>query len=272
MPDKIFMSLTKDHNLPTSTVYGPVHSWRVGTSLGIDLLYVNSICSFRCIYCQLGKINEHTRERKVYVPTEQVMADLQASAWQSVDVITFSGNGEPTLAANLGEVMRAIRAFTHKPMVVLTNSTLLNDPTVRADLAAADKIFCKLDAAEDRTLKLIDRPVAGLTVYGIVEGIKALRREYRGHLAIQTMLLPINKNEVELLAALLNEIQPDEVQLNLPSRPVPRDWMIESRGNHERSAENATRLKLLSREDVDEIEGTLRRLTGLPLTSAYRRN
>lgn len=258
-------------DLPASTVYGPVHSWRVGVSLGIDLLYVNSICSFRCIYCQLGKINEHTMERNVFVPTERVMADLQASAWQQADVITFSGNGEPTLAANLGEAIQAIKAFTNKPIVVLTNSTLLNDANVRAELAEADKIFCKLDAALDRTLKLIDRPVEGISVRSIVEGIKALRQKYRGHLAIQMMLLPINKNEVEQLAALLNELQPDEVQLNLPSRPVPHEWTIESRGNHEHR-EDATRLKMLSREEVGAIENTLQRLTGLPLTSAYRRN
>lgn len=266
------MNVTTNHNFPASTVYGPVHSWRVGASLGIDLLYTNSICSFRCIYCQLGKINEHILQRKVFVPTERVMADLQASAWQQADVITFSGNGEPTLAANLGEASQAIKAFTQKPIVVLTNSTLLNDANVRAELELADKIFCKLDAASDRTLKLMDRPVEGITVRSIVEGIKALRREFRGHLAIQTMLLPINKNEMEQMAALLNEIQPDEVQLNLPSRPVPHEWTIESRGNHERGSANATRLKMLSREEVDAIENTLQRLTGLPLTSAYRRN
>ncbi len=116
-----------------------------------------------------------------------------------------------------------------------------------------------------------DRPVAGLTVRRIVEGIKALRQEYCGYLTIQTMLLPINKNGVEQLVALLNEIQPDEGQLNLPSCPVPREWTIDSRGNHERSTENATKLKLLRWEEVDEIEHTLRRLTGLPLSSAYRR-
>ncbi len=151
------MTLTGNYTLPTSTIYGPVNSWRVGKSLGIDLLYVSSICSFRCIYCQLGKINEPTLERKVYVPTAKMMTDLQASQWQEADVVTFSGSGEPTLAANLGEVLRASKALTDKPMIVLTNSTLLNNPTVRNDLAAADKIFCKLDAATERTLKLIAR-------------------------------------------------------------------------------------------------------------------
>lgn len=257
--------MTENRNLPTSTVYGPVQSWRVGKSLGIDLLYVNSICSFRCVYCQLGKINEHTLERKIYVPTEKVIADLSASLWQEADVITFSGNGEPTLAANLGEVIQQIKTFTGKPIVVLTNATLLNDPAVRNDLQGADKIFCKLDAATDRTLQLTDRPVAGITIRSIAEGIKMLRKEYKGHLAIQTMLLPVNENDATALAALLNEIRPDEVQLNTPSRPVPREWIFESRGNHEASFENATKLRVPSQEKLAEIKQQLQQQTGLEI-------
>ncbi|MFN7931541.1 MAG: radical SAM protein [Blastocatellia bacterium] len=258
--------MTESQNLPTSTVYGPVNSWRVGKSLGIDLLFTNSICSFRCVYCQLGKINEHTAVRKIYVPTEKVMTDLQASAWHEADVITFSGNGEPTLAANLGEAIQQIKAFTGKPIIVLTNATLLNDPAVRNDLQAANKIFCKLDAATDHTLQLVDRPVAGVTVRSIIEGIKALRQEYRGHLAIQTMLLPVNENEITALAALLNEIRPDEVQLNTPSRPVPREWIFESRGNHQATFENAAKLRVPSSEKLTAIEQQLRALTGLAIT------
>lgn len=262
------MTNATPHN--ESTVYGPVQSWRVGQSLGVDLLAVNSICSFRCLYCQLGKINEHILERQVFVPTEQVMADLRASQWQAADVITFSGSGEPTLALNLGEAIRAIQAFTRKPIVVLTNSTLLCDPAVRADLRAANKVFCKLDAATDRTFKMINRPVAGLTVRGIVEGIKALREEYHGHLAIQTMLLPINRNEVEQLAILLKEIQPNEVQLNSPARPVPREWQLEARGNRSAAETDAIRLKQLGTEDLADIAARLRELTKLPISSAIR--
>lgn len=257
--------MTESQNLSTSTVYGPVNSWRVGKSLGVDLLFTNSICSFRCIYCQLGKINEPTRTRKIYVPTEKVRADLKASSWQAADVITFSGNGEPTLAANLGEAIHAVKAFTGKPIVVLTNATLLNHPTVRNDLREADKIFCKLDTATERTLQLIDRPVPGVTVRSIVEGIKALRQEYPGHLAIQTMLLPINENEIAALAALLNEIRPDEVQLNTPSRPVPHEWVFESRGNHQASFENAAKLRVPTQEKLAAIAQQLRELTGLEI-------
>ncbi len=266
------MSVDTAHNLPPSTVYGPVKSWRVGNSLGIDLLFTSSICSFRCVYCQLGKILEHTAERKIYVPTAKVMEDLRASRWQEADIITFSGNGEPTLALNLAEVIRDIKAFTGKPLMVLTNATTLGDPRVRADLREADKVFCKLDAADDQTLLRVNRPVAGVTVRSIVDGIKALRAEFPGYLAVQMMFMPMNRKELEAMADLLNEIRPDEVQLNTPMRPVPRDWFRESRGNHLGLPYPAAQLKTVDRADALTIEAQLQELTGLKIVSIYRKD
>ena len=85
-----------------STIYGPVDSWRFGRSLGVDLILVSSVCSFNCVYCQLGNIQEITAGRRLFVPTERVMEDLRASDWRGSDIVTFSGSGEPTLALNLG--------------------------------------------------------------------------------------------------------------------------------------------------------------------------
>lgn len=259
-------------NAPTSTVYGPVTSWRVGQSLGVDLLFRNSICSFRCVYCQLGKIEEHTAERAVYVPTEKVMADLAESNWRDADIVTLSGSGEPTLALNLPEVIHQIKAYTGKPVMVLTNATTLTDPQVRRDLMEADKVFCKLDASNDRMLQMVDRPVAGVTVRSIVDGIKALRREYPGYLAVQSMFMPLNNQDVETFADILKEIGPDEVQLNTPLRPVPRGWYIEARGNHERANApyEAVELKHLTREEARDLEARLRELTGLKVVSVYK--
>src|SRR2546423_15200332 len=115
----------------SKAVYGPVRSWRAGISLGVDLLCVNSICSFRCLYCQLGKNNVHTTKRKIYVPTERVITDLLRSSWQVADIITLSGSGEPTLARNMDEVIRQIKTLTGKPILVLTNGTTLQDASDR---------------------------------------------------------------------------------------------------------------------------------------------
>jgi len=253
-----------------STVYGPVKSWRLGLSLGIDLLFINSICSFRCVYCQLGKINVHTAARRVFVPTERVMSDLKASDWQAVDVITLSGSGEPALAANLGEVIHEVKAFTRKPVVVLTNSAHLNDDQVRRELCEADKVFCKLDAADDQTLQMINRPVDGVTALSLVEGIKSFRAEYPGYLAIQMMIMPGNRREIDRLANLLKEIGPDEAQLNTPLRPVPREWVVEARGNDQSLSCPAVRLRTIDRAEAKSIEAELRRLTGLNIACAYR--
>jgi Fe-S oxidoreductases len=261
-----------DTNQATSTVYGPVRSWRVGNSLGVDLLFTTSICSFQCVYCQLGKILDHTAERKVYVSTEKVMEDLRASAWQEADIITLSGNGEPTLALNLPEVIHELKAATGKPVMVLTNATTLWDPQVRADLAEADQVFCKLDASNDATLKRVNRPVDGVTIRSIVDGIKALRAEYPGYLAVQMMFMPMNRSEVTEMAEILNEIRPDEVQLNTPRRPVPREWFMESRGNHEGVPYPAVQLKTVDRDEALDIEAQIRDLTGLKVVSIYRKD
>ncbi|MEB3198536.1 MAG: radical SAM protein [Candidatus Sericytochromatia bacterium] len=255
-----------------STVYGPVDSWRMGRSLGIDLLYTSSICSFRCVYCQLGRIETPTSERREWVPVARILEDLAQSDWQSADIVTFSGSGEPTLGANLGEAIRAVKAFTGKPVAVLTNSTKLEDPGVRAELAEADKVFCKLDAADDATLARIDRPVDGITVASIVRGIKALRAEFKGFLAIQSMWMPANYKDFEAFAGLVREIRPDELQLNTPTRPVPRGWFLAARGNYslDDAPYEALPLRHLNREEAHQLGEAMRQLTGVPVTNVYR--
>lgn len=245
------------------SVYGPVKSWRLGHSLGIDLLFVDSICSFACVYCQLGKINRLTTQRGIFVPTSQVMDDLRSSDWKQADVITFSGSGEPTLAANLGETITEIRRETRKPIAVLTNSSLLIDPAVRREISLADTVFCKLDAWTEKAFRRIDRPTAGITLESVIAGIMALRAEFGGTLAIQTMLLSQPKtNDISEFAAILKAISPGEVQLNLPLRPVPKEWIPESRGNTP-VGRWTRRLHTISPETAAAVGQKLRDLTGL---------
>ncbi len=251
-----------------SSIYGPVSSWRLGRSLGVDVLCVDSICSFECVYCQLGKINHVTASRDIFVTTDRIIADLLASDWKNCDVITFSGSGEPTLAANLGEIIAEIKRITAKPVIVLTNSTLLYQRAVRDELALADRVFCKLDAWSDETLRRFDRPAAGITLESIVGGIAALRKEFKGFLAIQTMLLRRpNQDDIVELAKILSTIQPDEVQLNLPSRPVPREYFVETRGNEVEFDGSFTRLKTISRTELEQVAESLKTMTGLKVVT-----
>ncbi len=246
-----------------STVYGPVESWRVGRSLGVDLLCVDSVCSFRCVYCQLGRINVQTAERRVFVPTERVLKDLSASDWRGADAVTLSGSGEPTLAANLGEVIRGVKRLTGKPVVVLTNSAHLWDVHVRRELSRADSVFCKLDAADEETFRRVNRPAAGVTLRGVFEGVRRLRAEYTGRLAVQLMLLPMNRERADEFASMLRCLRPDEVQLNSPSRAVPQAWALDARGNHSPPERAGVRLKTVSREEAAEFADYLRRAAGL---------
>lgn len=249
-----------------SSIYGPVASWRLGRSLGVDLLCIDSICSFECIYCQLGKINRVTKQRDVFVSTEAVLDDLKRSEWENCDVITFSGSGEPTLAKNLGEVIEKVKELTGKPVVVLTNSTLLFVPEVRYELAKADTIYCKLDAWSDDVLRRVDRPHAGISLKSIISGIRLLRDEFDGFLAIQTMLLRRPKRfELKRFSEILYCLEPDEVQLNTPSRPVPKNYFLESRGNITESDSNSSFLKTLSKVELEEVRAKLAEFTKLPI-------
>ncbi|MEB3359527.1 MAG: radical SAM protein [Synechococcales bacterium] len=215
-----------------ASVYGPVDSWRFGRSLGIDAIGTAFACSFRCVYCQLGEIEYCTEHRRIFVPTDHVLRDLRSFAPWEVDVITFSGSGEPTLAANLGELIGAIKTIAQRPVVVLTNSTLLYSDQVRRDLAQADIVVVKLDAAHPDQLQRINRPAPGIHLSDLLAGLEQFRNEYQGHLAMQTMVLSRwDQEEQRQYVHHVRRIRPDEIQLNTPSRPRPLVRQLEARGN-----------------------------------------
>jgi len=208
-------------------IYGPVPSWRLGRSLGIDLLPGRGkVCSFDCVYCQLGRTTRLTAERQVFVDMERLHADLDTLPLKAADVdyITFSGTGEPTLAANLGEAIELVRGsprLQNVPLAVLTNATLLSRPDVRRDLVHADLVVAKLDAPDEEHFRAINRPIEGVTWSLLVEGIRAFRGEFHGGLALQMMFVPANRERAAEMAALAWSLNPDEVQLNTPLRPSP---------------------------------------------------
>ena len=240
-----------------STVYGPVRSWRVGASLGVDLICVNSVCSFNCSYCQLGSIQVRTNRRQAFVSTAKVLEDLEQSDWPSADIITFSGSGEPTLALNLGEAIVAIRQRTGKPTLVLTNGTLLGREDVQLELIESDRVFVKLDAATPDTFRRVNRPVPGVTLERIVAAAARFRRRYPGRLGLQMMFLPNGKDALEDYARLVRRIGPDEIQVNTPTRPYPDGWYLASRGSHDGVDYPAHPLKPLTAERLEEIEDQL---------------
>ncbi|HEY9727818.1 MAG TPA: radical SAM protein [Chroococcales cyanobacterium] len=250
-----------------SSVYGPVTSWRYGRSLGIDPIGQVSICSFNCVYCQLGEIEKKTCDRAIYVPTEQILKDLQPFAPWDIDIITLSGSGEPTLALNLGEIIISVKQCTSRPTLVLTNGTLLGNPDVRKALALADKVSIKLDAVSPDQLQRINRPVAGMSLDSIETGIQQFRAEFSGELAIQTMVLtPWNEEIQANYIHLIQSLSPDEIQLNTPKRPKPLNRQVEGRGNHTVAQEfvyPVQVLKCVSANVIEELATLIQNATGI---------
>lgn len=240
-----------------ASVYGPVISWRYGKSLGIDPIGMVSTCSFNCVYCQLGKIQKHTSHRQIFVPTADIICDLQSiTSWEDINVVTLSGSGEPTLALNLAEILIAVKKLTNKPTVVLTNSTLLGDYTVRSALKLADIVAVKLDAISANQLQRVNQPIATIDLPEILAGIEQFRLEYSGYLAVQTMVLSPWKPEILAnYIQFLQQLKPDEVQLNTPSRPRVLVRQLDARGNDVKPSESdvCQNLKCVSLDDLSVL-------------------
>lgn len=260
--------------MPTSTsslssVYGPVHSWRYGKSLGIDPIGTISRCSFNCVYCQLGEIEDQTGQRAEFVPTSQILQDLQPFSPWEVDAITLSGSGEPTLALNLADIITQTQKLTTRPVVILTNGTLLYDPEVRAALSLADEVSVKLDAVDTPQLQGINRPLAKIDWSPIWGHLTQFRQQYGGRLSIQTMMLtPWRDRERKRYLHLMQSLTPDEIQLNTPTRPKPRTRQLDGRGNH---TEGDTRaypvqiLKPLNPQQLKTFATQIQAKTGIPV-------
>ena len=204
-------------------VYGPVASRRLGFSLGVDVVPFKT-CTLDCVYCQLGSAGRTTVRRGSWFPPKEILAQIRAavSAGPRIDVITFSGSGEPTLCRDLGLLIRGIKAFTRIPVAVLTNGTLLTRRDVRRDLAAADVVVPSLDAVSPALFRRVNRPHAALDNRRIVEGLARFREEFRGQIRLEVMLVKgLNDSPaaVKALKAALARIRPDRVELNTVVRP-----------------------------------------------------
>lgn len=206
-----------------TTVYGPVSSWRLGRSLGIDPICAErKICTFDCMYCSLGRNARKTIDRGIFVPARVVERDLKEALKKvEADVVTFSGTGEPTLAENLGELIETARDVSGLPIAVLTNSSLQFRKDVKRDLAKADIVKGKLDASNDELFKRINCPHEKISLSRIIKGLENFRKEFAGRFALEIMFVHENKQFSEEIAKIVRTIKPDEIQINTPLRSSP---------------------------------------------------
>ena len=204
-------------------LFGPVPSRRLGLSLGVDLVPYK-VCSYDCIYCEVGPTTIKTVERREYVPLEEVKKELEAFRALEIetDFITFSGFGEPTLHSGIGELIRWIRERFALPIALLTNGSLLKDPQVRRELMDAHVVLPNLDAGTSEVFGIINRPHPALSFEEMVEGIKIFTREFPGEVWLEVVLVKgVNDapEELQALAGLVRDIGPQRVQLNTVVRP-----------------------------------------------------
>ncbi|MBZ0271401.1 radical SAM protein [bacterium] len=206
-------------------LFGPVPSRRLGNSLGIDL-FIRKICNFNCPYCECGPTVAMPVERSEFVPFDEVVAELRrffaSGDAAGVDVLTFSGNGEPTLYSRLGELIRVIRTLTGTPVAVITNSALIMRADVRAELALADIVVPSLDAVTQDVMRRINRSHPTILASEMIDGLVRFRDEFAGRMDLEIFFCKgINDDprEVALLADAARRIRPDRVQLNTVDRP-----------------------------------------------------
>ena len=221
-------------------IFGPVHSRRLGLSLGVNLLPLSSkLCSFDCIYCECGWNAEHPGARR-FNTREDVRTQLATTLRRMVadgtppDVITFAGNGEPTMHPEFGGVIDDTIAVRDElcpsaKISVLSNATMIGRETVREALLKADNNILKLDSAFDETVRLVDRPKGAYSVRQTVEAMKL----FDGRLIVQTMFLRgtlegrqvdnTTEREVAAWLSLIEEIAPSSVMVYTIDRDTPAD-------------------------------------------------
>jgi wyosine [tRNA(Phe)-imidazoG37] synthetase (radical SAM superfamily) len=212
-------------------IFGPVASRRLKRSLGVDLVPYKT-CSFDCVYCELGTTTILTIERNEYVPTQELLAQLQqrlAELSTPPDYITLGGSGEPTLHSGIGRLISEIRRLTSIPTAVLTNSSLLFREDVRQDLVEVDVVLPSLDAVTPEIFQRINRPHPCLDPAKIVQGLKEFRKVFRGQMWLEILFVQgINDTpeEVAELQRALAEIAPDKVHLNTIDRPPAEEGFL----------------------------------------------
>ena len=205
-------------------------SRRLGRSLGVRVVPLKA-CSYNCVYCQLGRTNILTVERKEWLPSHEILGEILEvydRLGETIDYITFLGDGEPTLHSRIGWLIDRVKEETGAKIAVLTNGSLLYIEEVAESLLEADLVSPKLDATDERMFRIINRPHPSITYEKMYEGLVEFRRKYRGFLWLEVMLVE-NLNDtiphLQLLAEKIKEIKPDNIFINTPIRPPAEEWV-----------------------------------------------
>lgn len=206
--------------------FGPVRSRRLGWSVGVNNIPAKT-CSYACVYCQVGATDRARLDRAPFLDPGEIVAAVRTrlvecrAEGQAVDVVTFVPDGEPTLDAHLGEALRGVAALG-PDVAVLTNGSLLWRDDVREDLIAASWVSIKVDTLDPATWTRLNRPIGGLRLDTVLDGVRRFAAEYRGDLVTETMLVAgMNDDDASLerTAAFVSALAPLRAYITLPTRP-----------------------------------------------------
>jgi wyosine [tRNA(Phe)-imidazoG37] synthetase (radical SAM superfamily) len=220
-------------------IFGPVQSRRLGVSLGINLLPVNKkICTFDCIYCECGFNAENAAVKPILPSCNEVLTQLEEklkhmqSQGTAPNVITFAGNGEPTIHPAFSSIIDGTIALRNKycpdaRIAVLSNATRLNKPEIVNSLMKIDDNILKLDSGLESTIKILDQPVGKFSFEQLIENLVA----FKGKLIIQTMFIKgtyqnqtidnTTAEDIESWLSLLKKINPQKVMIYTIERGTP---------------------------------------------------
>ena len=211
--------------------FGPVPSRRLGRSLGINNI-PPKLCTYSCVYCQLGRTLDMVAERRRFYGPEAILRDVTRkledarAAGEPVDYLTFVPDGEPTLDRDLEREIDALKVFGID-IAVIANGSLIWREDVRSALTKADWVSVKVDAAHEDIWRRVDRPHGALHLADIHAGLIAFARGFTGFLATETMLVEgVNDSEEQLaeVAELLAQVKPGATYLSIPIRPPAEAW------------------------------------------------
>jgi wyosine [tRNA(Phe)-imidazoG37] synthetase (radical SAM superfamily) len=205
-------------------VFGPVRSRRLGLSLGVNNVPYK-ICSYSCIYCQLGRTTNLSVERRCFFDWREIVNDVKKFVQEqrpALDYVTFVPDGEPTLDACIGKEIEALKGELGARVAVLTNASLLWVPEVAEDLMDADLVSLKVDAVTERLWRHVNRPHPSLVLERVLDGMVDFSRSFRGAIITETMLVRgvnTSREELEAVARFIGQLSPAKAYIAVPVRP-----------------------------------------------------
>lgn len=250
-------------------IFGPVPSRRLGHSLGINNI-PPKICTYSCIYCQIGRTHDMRVEREVFFKPEEILQEVKKKVkeakkrGEATDYLTFVPDGEPTLDSNLGKEIELLKSLRVKTAVI-TNSSLVWRKDVRDDLGKADWVSLKIDALSHDLWRKINRPHRSLELGKIMKGISEFAHTFTGELTTETMLVEdinIQTEDLGKAADFIAGLKPKKSYISIPTRPPAERWVKPATENSINIAHQLFREKSIDVEYLVGYEGNAFAFTG----------